>query len=95
MEGRVLAAGDGRRSAAGTGDTDAKDICGKTTGNIGGVGGQQDYFICVCARDRVRRRGDTPGAMVEVEGSRVPVEGHGGSNFGSGKVVAATGIRQA
>ena len=43
-EGRVLASGAGRRSASGIGDTDAKDICGKATGNSGGVGGHPAYF---------------------------------------------------
>ena len=33
--------------------------------------------------------------MVEAEGSGRPAEGHGGSDFGSGKGVEATGIQKA
>ena len=40
-------------------------------------------------------RGDAAGAVVEEEGSGGPYEGHSGSDFGSGKVAAATVIRQA
>ena len=46
------------------------------------------------ARDRVIRGGKTPGAVVEAEGSEIPAEGHGGSDFGSSKGAAATVIRQ-
>ena len=49
----------------------------------------------LCLRDRVLRRGETTGAVVEAGGSGVSAEGHGGSNFFSGKGVAATGIRKA
>ena len=47
------------------------------------------------AIDRVRRRGETPGAMMEPEGSGGPAEGHNGSNHGSGKGAEITGIWQA
>ena len=43
-EGRVLAAGDSRRRAAGSSDTDANDICDTATGKSGGVSGHPDYF---------------------------------------------------
>ena len=46
-------------------------------------------------REGVQRRGDTPGAVVEAEGSGGSAEGQGGSDFGSGKSVMETGIRQA
>ena len=50
--------------------------------------------MCVCERQG-SKEGGTPGAVVESEGSGGPAEGHGGSNFGGGKGVAKTGIRQA
>ena len=84
-----------RRRSARIVDTGAKDLCGKAKGNRGGVGGHKSYFLCVCARERVRRRGDTPGAVVEAEGSVGPAEGNGGSDFFSGKGAAAKRIRQA
>ena len=43
-------------------------------------------------RDGVQRRGDTLGAVVEAEGNGRPAEGQCGSDLGSGKVAAATGI---
>ena len=48
----------------------------------------------MCARDRVQSRGETPGAVVEVEGSGGPAEGHGRSNLVIGKGAAATVIRK-
>ena len=39
--------------------------------------------------------GGTPGAMVEIEGSVRPAEGHGRSDFGGGKGAVVIGIRQA
>ena len=57
-------AGAGRRSAAGSRDTDAKDLCGKAIGNSGAVGGHPEYFCCVFARDRVQRGGEPLGVVV-------------------------------
>ena len=88
-----MAAGAGRSSATGRGGTYAKDICGVATGNSGVVGCHPDYFLCVCTIYWVLRRGETPGAVVEAEGSRGRNAGHGGSDFGSGKGAAATVIR--
>ena len=39
--------------------------------------------------------GETPGSVLEAGGSGEAAEGHGRIDFGSGKGVAATGIRQA
>ena len=44
MEGWVLESGAGRKRAPGSGDTDAKDICGEAIDNSGGVSGQAAYF---------------------------------------------------
>ena len=45
----------------------------------------------VCAREKgYKGRGETLGAVVDAEGSGRPAEGHGGSDFGSGKGTAAT-----
>ena len=78
------------RSAAGSGDTNAKDICGETTGNSDGVGGHPDYFRCVCVRERVRSMGENTCDVVEEEGSGGTAECHSGSDFGSGNFSAAT-----
>ena len=94
MEGRVLTEGSGIRSSARSGDTDDKDICGKATGNSGGVGGHPACFLCVYTRGKVGRKGETPVAIVESEGSRGPDEGNGGSDFGRKKGAEETGIRQ-
>ena len=40
-------AGAGRRSAIGRGETDVEDICGKGTGNSGGMGGHPaSFYVC-------------------------------------------------
>ena len=44
--------------------------------------------------DRVRRRGDNPGEVVEAEGIRGSADEYSRSDFGSGKGAEATGIRQ-
>ena len=46
-------------------------------------------------RDGVRGREESPGAMVEAEGSRRPYEGHGGSDSVRGKGAAGTIIQKA
>ena len=47
-EGRVVAAGDGKNSPPGSGDTAVTDICGHETGNSGGVSGPTTYFWRLC-----------------------------------------------
>ena len=44
MEGLALAVGDIIRGDTGSGDTDAKDVCGEATGYSVGVGGRPSYF---------------------------------------------------
>ena len=43
-EGQVMASGNGEKIPPGSWDTTALDICGKETGDSGGVGGPTDYF---------------------------------------------------
>ena len=56
---------------------------------------QQETVLEWVAREWVRRRGDTLGAVLAEEGSGGPSEGHGGSDFGSDKSAATLGTRQA
>ena len=44
-------------------------ICGQLKGDSGIVGGHMSYFRCLCERDRLRGRVETPGAVAEAEGS--------------------------
>ena len=77
------------------GDTSPTDIFRQETGNSGRLGGPTAYFRCLCKRDGLRWRGETTGDAVGAGGSREAAEGHGRSNFGSGKGAAEKGIRQA
>ena len=90
-----MVAGDNRSIPTGSGDTVIQDICGQATGESGGVGGPTAYFGCLCKRDGLQGRAETPGAVVGAGGSGKSAEGQGRSNFSSGKGAVATGIRQA
>ena len=71
------------------------DICGKETGNSGGVGGPTTDFRRFSKIYRLRGRGETPGAVVEEGGIIEAAECHGIRNLGCGKGAGVTGIRQA
>ena len=64
-----MVAGDNRSIPTGSGDTVIQDICGQATGESGGVGGPTAYFGCLCKRDGLQERVETPGAVVEAGGS--------------------------
>ena len=89
-KGGVLSAGDSRSSSTGIVDTVVQGICGQVTGESDGVGDHLAYFCRLCKRDGSRGRRETPGAVVEAEGSNELAKGHGRIKFGSGKGAAAT-----